>query len=119
MRFVQEVKTKSCPHEYLCPISHEIMEDPVLCSDGHTYETANIEEWLRNHNTSPLTNLALETNVLIPNDKLREEIRNLFHSSAPVTAEEPSFHIIENAEVQCICGYQDDSWIWQYADLSA
>ena len=26
------------PHELLCPISHELMVDPVLAADGHAYE---------------------------------------------------------------------------------
>ena len=65
MRHIQEIKTKSC-----CPISHEIMEDPVLCSDGHTYERTKIEEW-----PSPLINLALETKDLIPNRSVRDLIR--------------------------------------------
>ena len=30
--------------------------DPVVCSDGHTYERSAIEQRLRGHETSPLTN---------------------------------------------------------------
>ena len=30
-----------------CPITHEIMEDPVVAYDGHTYERSAIEEWYR------------------------------------------------------------------------
>ncbi len=29
--------------ELICPISHGIMQDPVECSDGHTYERNDIE----------------------------------------------------------------------------
>lgn len=38
-----------------CPISGFIMSDPVLCSDGFYYEKECIMEWLKNHNTSPIT----------------------------------------------------------------
>ncbi len=31
------------------------MRDPVVCADGHSYERAVIEEWLQDHDTSPLT----------------------------------------------------------------
>jgi hypothetical protein len=31
------------------------MEDPVSTLDGHTYERASIEEWLRANDTSPST----------------------------------------------------------------
>ena len=34
------------PEELLCPISHEVMVDPVLAADGHAYERMHIEEWL-------------------------------------------------------------------------
>jgi hypothetical protein len=33
------------PTEYLCPISSEVMEDPVSTVDGFTYERKNIERW--------------------------------------------------------------------------
>lgn len=42
-----------------CPITQEIMEEPVMLSDGHTYEKESILRWLQNHSTSPMTNLPL------------------------------------------------------------
>jgi hypothetical protein len=30
---------------YFCPISMEMMEDPVVAADGHSYERAEIEKW--------------------------------------------------------------------------
>jgi hypothetical protein len=35
------------PIEYKCPISCDIMVDPVVASDGWTYDRACIESWLR------------------------------------------------------------------------
>lgn len=32
---------------FLCPISREIMNDPVMAPDGHTYERRSITVWLR------------------------------------------------------------------------
>ena len=34
------------PAEYLCPITQDVMVDPVSTCDGHTYERAAIERWL-------------------------------------------------------------------------
>jgi|GEM_PF-2281286 len=48
------------PHKYLCPITQELMVDPVFTADGHTYERKAIEKWLEAHDTSPKTNLLLE-----------------------------------------------------------
>jgi hypothetical protein len=36
------------------------MENPVIASDGHSYEKYAIEKWISTgHNTSPLTGLRL------------------------------------------------------------
>ena len=51
----------------ICPITQEIMEDPVVCADGHSYERGSIERWLAAHGTSPLTGRALPHKALTPN----------------------------------------------------
>ena len=62
--------------EYLqCPISHEIMTDPVVASDGHTYERNNIKEWLRRDRVSPITNLPMD-DWLTPNYAIKSIIAN-------------------------------------------
>ena len=39
----------------LCPITMDLLWDPVFTSDGHTFERSAIERWLETHRTSPLT----------------------------------------------------------------
>ncbi|CAK0822700.1 unnamed protein product, partial [Prorocentrum cordatum] len=68
--------TPDVPHEFLCPISQEIMRDAVSTCDGHTYERRSIEEWLEERTTSPVTGLPLANNGLIPNHNLRKLIRD-------------------------------------------
>lgn len=66
------------PHEYLCPITQEMMQDPVVAADGHTYERRAIEEWFRRgRRTSPMTNEPLPHINLVPNIALRNMIRTL------------------------------------------
>ena len=62
------------PDEFLCPISYEVMEDPVVLEDGHTYDRKSIEAWLAQRRTSPLTNRALSSMTLNPNYALRAAI---------------------------------------------
>ena len=50
------------------------MRDPVTCSDGHSYERAHIELWLRSHTTSPVTGADLPELTLLPNHALRNSI---------------------------------------------
>ena len=45
------------PRQFICPITHELMKDPVFTCDGITYERNAVEKWLKNHNTSPLTGM--------------------------------------------------------------
>jgi hypothetical protein len=54
------------PDEYLCPISQEIMNDPVALLDGSVYDRKNITKWFQNHDTSPISGLKLESKILIP-----------------------------------------------------
>ena len=63
------------PDDYVCPITAEIMIDPVCTSDGFTYERTAISEWLRTKNTSPNTGARLEGTTLIPNIMARSLIR--------------------------------------------
>lgn len=37
----------SAPDSYVCPLSRELMQDPVQTADGHTYERSWIESWLQ------------------------------------------------------------------------
>ena len=69
------------PDEYICPITAEVMSDPVCLSDGFTYERAAIAQWLETHNTSPKTGAPLELKALFPNTSLRITIRKFVEES--------------------------------------
>ena len=60
--------------EFLCPITQIKMVDPVLGSDGRTYERSAITEWLRTHTTSPITREPMTAASLTPNYALRSMI---------------------------------------------
>ena len=51
-----------------------LMEDPVLASDGHTYNRQDIQNWFKDHNTSPQTNEPFEDKVLRPNIAIRKQV---------------------------------------------
>ena len=63
------------PPQFLCPIFGEIMDDPVSTVAGHVYERAAIANWLRAHNTDPVTNTVLASKELVPNIALRQLIQ--------------------------------------------
>ena len=59
---------------FIGPVSQHIMVDPVITSNGMTYERSQIEQWFENHNTDPLTGIHLPNKILIPNFALRNAI---------------------------------------------
>ncbi|XP_068324862.1 U-box domain-containing protein 8-like [Pyrus communis] len=64
------------PVDFKCPISLEIMSDPVILSSGHTFDRASIQRWLdAGHRTCPISKLPLPDHPsLIPNHALRSLI---------------------------------------------
>lgn len=61
------------PQEFVCPITHELMDTPVVTQDGFTYEKSAIEDWMRHKQTSPKTNQPMEA-VFFPNFNLKSLI---------------------------------------------
>nr|AJP61133.1 U-box protein [Arabidopsis halleri] len=85
------------PNDFRCPISLEIMSDPVILQSGHTFDRVSIQQWIDSGNrTCPITKLPLSENPsLIPNHALRSLISNFAHvspkeSSRPRTQQEHS-----------------------------
>ncbi|KAH3761420.1 hypothetical protein Pelo_6819 [Pelomyxa schiedti] len=62
------------PLEYLCSITGDLMDTPVVAADGYCYEKSAIEEWLSKHNTSPMTNSVLPNEALVVCHTLRTSI---------------------------------------------
>jgi len=52
--------------DFICPITRQIMNNPGIASDGHTYETRAIQTYLKNNNKSPITRLII-SNCITPN----------------------------------------------------
>ncbi|CAK7324873.1 unnamed protein product [Dovyalis caffra] len=75
-------KLKKCeelviPNQFLCPISLDLMKDPVTLSSGMTYDRESIERWLEGGNfTCPVTNQVLRSFDQIPNHSLRKMIQD-------------------------------------------
>ncbi|KAL6957998.1 U-box domain-containing protein 11 [Sarracenia purpurea var. burkii] len=63
------------PIDFLCPISLELMRDPVIVATGQTYERSYIQRWIDCDNTTcPKTQLKLQNLTLTPNYVLRSLI---------------------------------------------
>ena len=63
--------------EFCCPISLQLMSDPVVAADGFSYERDSIERWLEKHETSPSTGATLPHKGIVPNHQLKAMIAGL------------------------------------------
>ena len=63
------------PDNYICPITLNLMLEPVKASDNKIYDKNAIEDWLSRSKISPLTNQEI-SDILIVDIELKEEINN-------------------------------------------
>ncbi|KAI3461244.1 hypothetical protein Pfo_017907 [Paulownia fortunei] len=74
---MEEAYQVEIPCYFLCPISMQLMRDPVTISTGITYDRENIEKWLFSckNKTCPVTKQVLFDTDLTPNHTLRRLIQ--------------------------------------------
>src|SRR5688500_13856358 len=78
----------SISEDFLCPITHELMTDPVATADGQIYERKAIAQWLQEHNTSPLTNEKLAHKILTVIPFVKKQIQSYLEKTKVCTATE-------------------------------
>eukprot|EP00249_Psilotum_nudum_P016109 c25661_g1_i1 orf=536-2569(+) len=70
-----EENDRQIPDEFKCPISLDLMRDPVIVATGQTYDRASITRWIEDgQSTCPKSGLKLIHTGLIPNYALRSLI---------------------------------------------
>jgi hypothetical protein len=86
-------------NEYYCPISLDIMDDPVIASDDHTYERASILRHIANNihlklpQVSPLTRKPLDPTSLRSNHSIKKLIETFKENESKYTPLAPSIVI--------------------------
>ncbi len=90
-------KQQSDEKEYICPITHEIMSDPVIAEDGNTYERSAILQWLKEHNTSPITREIINTKV-INNNSMRTQLLNSGHKLTKIEEKKITYVQTNNSD---------------------
>lgn len=65
----------TAPKDFCCPISLDLMRDPVVVSTGQTYERDSITQWIGDgHGTCPNSGQVLAHTQLVPNLAIRSLI---------------------------------------------
>ena len=67
-----------------CPISLKLMTDPVICSDGHSYQRSAIMKWMGRKDvvTSPMNpSVNLDPKIMIENFHLKSQVLEFIEGS--------------------------------------
>lgn len=70
---LDDAALEEMPDYFVCPLTLEPMGDPVVASDGRSYERASIASWVSNHSSSPITNEPIDSRLIV-NWTLRQQI---------------------------------------------
>ncbi|XP_076927262.1 E3 ubiquitin-protein ligase PUB24-like isoform X1 [Bidens hawaiensis] len=87
---------REIPHHFICPISLQIMKDPVTVATGITYDRDSIQRWQSHfqNKTCPVTNQLLPIDSgFTPNHNLRRLIQSWNESDQVPSSKESSFEI--------------------------
>lgn len=94
----QRQRSLVVPPHFQCPVSMELMVDPVMVATGHTYDRHCIQRWLeQGHKTCPVTGARLRHNELIPNFALRSAIQEWAAANGRVLQEQQLTSVTEKA----------------------
>ncbi|OHT01103.1 von Willebrand factor type A domain containing protein [Tritrichomonas foetus] len=74
-------KDNETPQEFICPITLEIMKDPVLMPDGQSYERSAIAEELNRNSVSPITKQPMSIDDAKDNVDLKQQIEKYLNKS--------------------------------------
>lgn len=81
-RCTAEMLNYITPDDYRCPISLELMTDPVTVSTGQTYNRTSIQKWFKAGNmTCPKTGERLISTELFPNTALKTLIQQFCYDN--------------------------------------
>lgn len=70
----------------LCPLSQQLMTDPVVAADGVTYHRPAILQWLATQAVSPVTQAPLAHASLVPNQAVKDAVMGYLRMQLRVAA---------------------------------
>ena len=70
------MRAQAPPRSFICPLTRDIMRDPVIDRQGYSYDKSALVEWLELNQISPMTREALQVDELVSNRALKEAIED-------------------------------------------
>ncbi|CAG8843057.1 14437_t:CDS:1 [Gigaspora margarita] len=92
-RIIERVKNAQAypfiPSQYMCTITFDWMEDPVIAPSGISYDRKGLERWINIHHSDPHTRQPLTMDQVYTNRNLKDAIEhyrnNFLRFSIPLT----------------------------------
>ena|SRR5438045_928630 len=79
-RIIERVKNAEAypfvPSQYMCTITFDWMDDPVVTPSGYSYDRTALEKWLRNKPYDPQTRQPLTIDQVYANRNLKDAIEH-------------------------------------------
>lgn len=99
-----ETADAAVPADFRCPISLDLMRDPVVVSSGQTYDRESISGWIASgHATCPKTGQVLSNSRLVPNRALRNIINQWCgQHGVPFDPEDAEVSVASKAPVEAM-----------------
>nr|GLL20956.1 U-box domain-containing protein 1-like [Ipomoea trifida] len=93
------------PDEFRCPISLDLMRDPVIVASGHSYDRNSIAQWINSgHHTCPKSGQRLIHMALIPNYSLKSLIHQWCQeNNIPITEPSASSDFERSSSKRKVC----------------
>ncbi|RHY72715.1 hypothetical protein DYB28_010745 [Aphanomyces astaci] len=86
---------------FMGPITQDILVEPVVACDGHTYDRTSIQHWFRTRHTSPVTNAVLDNTALLPNHTLKKAIDEVWPKAASSRSLVSPVSIVSHDTITC------------------
>lgn len=106
------------PDAFICPLTLECMETPMMSRSGHSFERSAIIAWVQENGTHPLTREPMTLRGLISNSSLQEQIRGwklvhqgaVYSSDTDACSEDDNDSSLEEGPVICVSQSEMDQF---------
>jgi hypothetical protein len=94
---IHDKKMPEPPSEFICPITCDIMRDPLMCRSGLSFERSAIISWIqRGDGTCPLTRRSLSVRDLVSNRALQSHIRAWCLANEAIELLDPPLSLVDD-----------------------
>jgi hypothetical protein len=110
MGMIHDKQMPEPPSEFVCPITCDIMREPLMCRSGLTFERSAILSWIQHHDgTCPLTRRTLSVRDLVSNRALQSRIRAWCLANEAIELLDPPPSLVDDVVSEAIytCHFSD------------